>query len=58
MLFELKITASKTNFAKKNNSLLIKFFTDEKKLKIDYAEFLKKYSSSEKYFLKVAKSGI
>jgi len=44
MLFELKITASKTNFAKKNNSLLIKFFTDEKKLKIDYAEFLKKYS--------------
>lgn len=44
MLFEINITSSKTNFAKKNNSLLIKFFTDEKKLKANYSEFLKEHS--------------
>jgi len=44
MLFDINITSSKTNFAKKNNSLLIKFFTDERKLKKDYSEFLKDHS--------------
>ncbi len=44
MLFNINITSSKTNFASKNNSLLIKFFTDEKKLKTDYSDFLKEYS--------------
>jgi len=44
MLFDINITSSKINFAKKSNSLLIKFFTDDKKLKTDYSEFLKEYS--------------
>ena len=44
MLFNINITSSKSDFAIKNNSLLIKFFTDEKKLKTDYSEFLKEQS--------------
>ncbi len=44
MLFNINITSSKTSFASKSNSLLIKFFTDEKKLKTDYLDFLKGHS--------------
>jgi leucyl aminopeptidase len=46
MLFDISIASSKTNLATKNNSLLIKFFTEEKNLKKDYSEFLKKFSLS------------
>ncbi len=46
MLFNLNITSSKIDFAKKTNSLLIKFFTDEKELKSDYSELLEKHSLS------------
>ncbi len=46
MLFDLNITSSKIDFAKKTNSLLIKFFTDEKKLKSDYSELLENHSLS------------
>ncbi len=46
MLFDINIKSSKTDYAKKYNSLLIKFFTDEKKLKTDYSYFLKEYSLS------------
>lgn len=46
MLFDIKITSSQTNFTKKNNSLLVKFFTEENNLKSDYSEFLKEHSLS------------
>lgn len=44
MLFDLKISSNKIDFEKKNNSLLIKFFTEEKNLKKEYSEFLEKQS--------------
>ena len=40
MLFDIKITSSKTDFTKKKNALLLKFFTNEKELKKEYTEFL------------------
>ncbi len=46
MLFNISISSSKTNVETKSNSLLIKFFTDEKKLKNNYSNFLKRYSLS------------
>ncbi|MCF6270979.1 MAG: leucyl aminopeptidase [Melioribacteraceae bacterium] len=46
MLFDINITSSKTDYTKNNNSLLINFFTEEKKLKTDYSDFLKDYSLS------------
>jgi leucyl aminopeptidase len=44
MLFNLKIFAKENNFAKKQNSLLIKFFTNENNLKQDYINYLKENS--------------
>jgi len=44
MLFNINITASKTDFSKKPNSLLIKFFTDDTTLESEYSKFLKNYS--------------
>lgn len=39
MLFDIKITSSKIDFAKKKNSLLIHFFTDKKNIKTEYSNF-------------------
>jgi len=44
MLFDLKISSNKTDFYKKNNSLLIKFFVEENNLENEYSEFLEKQS--------------
>ncbi len=44
MLFDIKITASKVDYAKKNNSLLVKFFTNKKSIKSEYSDFLRTHS--------------
>jgi len=44
MLFDLKLTARKSNFVAKSNSLLIRFFGDKSSLKEDYSKFLEEYN--------------
>ena len=44
MLFDLKLTSNNSNFVAKNNSLLIRFFSDKSSLKEDYYNFLEEYN--------------
>ena len=56
MLFDINITSSKNSFAKKANSLLVKFFIDEKTLKIDYSEIFTVLSNYRPRKVKIAMS--